>query len=418
MPKFLRAFVHLYQDAFRDLPREVWLLCAVFLVNRAGTMVLPFLSLYAIEDLGLSKGQAGFILAAFGLGSVIGSYAGGRLSNRLGPVRLLRWVLVLSGGAFLILGTLRTFPTLAVGIFVVATINDAFRPAAMAAVTDFTPMIRRTRALALVRLAVNLGMSLGPAAGGLLAGIDYRWLFLGDGITCWLAGLVLWFTLGRKEPPGYLQAQAKPGMNEAPEALEEGSPKGITAPRGALRDGPFLAFMALVFLLSTLVFQIVATLPLYYREVYGYTESRIGLLLGLNALLIVLLEMFLVRILEHRDHLRIFGFGCLLMGFGLGLMPFGASLPFVILTIVLWTFGEMVAFPFSNALVAQRAGEGASGEYMGVYTAMFAIAMLIAPAAGLWVYAHLGPRALWLGIGALGPVLLVASYLLAPRFRE
>ena len=413
MPSYLRSFFHLYQDAFRDLPREVWLLCAVFLVNRAGTMVLPFLSLYAIEDLGLSKGQAGLILGAFGLGSVIGSYVGGRLSNRLGPVRLLRWVLALSGGAFLVLGSLRTFPTLTAGIFMVAMINDAFRPAAMAAVTDFTPMIRRTRALALVRLAVNLGMSLGPAVGGLLAGIDYRWLFVGDGLTCWLAGLVLWFTLGPKEPAGHRRANA--GTKPDPEGA---SPEGITAPRSALRDGPFLALMVLVFLLSTLFFQIIATLPLYYREVYGYTESRIGLLLGLNALLIVLLEMFLVRILEHRNHLRIFGVGCLLTGLGLGLMPLGASLPFVILTIAIWSFGEMIALPFSNALVARRAGEGASGEYMGVYTTTFAIAMLTAPAAGLWVYAHLGPATLWLGVSAMGPVLLLASYLLAPQFQE
>ncbi len=179
-----------------------------------------------------------------------------------------------------------------------------------------------------------------------------------------------------------------------------------------------MAFMALVFFLSALFFQIVATLPLYYREVYGYTESRIGLLLGFNALLVVLLEMFLVRVLEHRDHLRIFGFGCLLTALGMGLMPLGTSLPFVILTLTIWSLGEMVALPFSNALVARRAGEGASGEYMGVYTAVFAVAMLTAPAAGLWVYANLGPDTLWFAVGALGPVLLLGSYLLAPRFRE
>jgi MFS family permease len=165
-------------------------------------------------------------------------------------------------------------------------------------------------------------------------------------------------------------------------------------------------------------FQVIATLPLYFREVYGFAENRIGLLLGLNAFLIVLLEMFLVRILEHRNHLRIFGMGCLLTGIGLGLLPLGSTLPFALLTILFWTFGEMVAFPFSNALVAARAGEGGSGEYMGAYTATFSVALLTAPAAGLWVYEHLGPEALWFGVGSLGAVLLVACLLLAPRFQK
>lgn len=407
MPRFLRTSIHLYVDAFRGLPREVWLLCGVFLINRAGTMVVPFLSLYAIDELHFTKGQTGGILAAFGLGSVLGSYFGGKLSDRLGAIRLQQWVLTLSGAAFLLLLVLRSYSGLAAGVFLVALISDAFRPAAMASVVELTPVARRTRALALVRLAVNLGMSLGPAVGGLLAEYDYRWLFVGDGVTCWLAALAL-FLFFRKRPRKLPVATSE----------EESGDSAVlpAVPRSAFRDLPFLALMGLVFLLSATFFQIIGALPIYLQEGYGLSEKRIGLLLGFNALLIVLVEMFLVRVLEHRNHLVTFGFGGLLTALGLGLLPHGSTWTFALFTVVVWTFGEMIALPFGNALVAQRAGEGSSGEYMGVYSATFALAMLTAPVAGLWIYDHWGAETLWTTVGAMGPLLLLGSLLLRPWY--
>ncbi|MCB1034117.1 MAG: MFS transporter [Acidobacteria bacterium] len=400
----LRSFGRGYVAAFRGIPRRVWLLCAVFFVNRAGTMVMPFLALYVVLEKGMTESQAASILAAFGLGSVVGSMSGGRLTRALSPIAVQKLTLLLAGGCFLLLTQLETFVSLALGVFATSLSADAFRPAAMAAVSEAAPPERRTRSLALVRLAVNLGQTVGPAAGGLLAAVDYRWLFVADGGTCWLAAGLLFLLL--------------PASKERMErvARPEGASVAAVGPP-ALRDRPFLAFMVVCFLVACIFFQLMGVYPLYLHEECGLPESLIGLLLGFNALMVVLLEMPLVHFLENRPLVRIFGRGAIFLGLGFGLLPLHCSLPFLVFTVLLWTLGEMVTLPFSNALVAQRAGEGRTGEYMGLYTAMFSVALLVAPPTGLWFYGRFGAVALWTMVGALGPICWLLCRWLEPRFR-
>jgi predicted MFS family arabinose efflux permease len=401
---WLTSLPQRYGRAFRGLPRETWLVCVGFLINRAGTMVVPFLALYATAELGYSKETASGLLVAFGLGSVLGSYLGGRLTARLGPLRVQKLSLVAAGGSFLLLGQLRSYPALLLGIFLVALASDALRPAAFTAVAEFSPMAVRTRAIALLRLMANLGISVGPAVGGMLAGWSYRWLFVADGITCWLAALFLHRALGSREPT----------PRERPATVPPPTRRSVWS------DRPYLAFLVVVFCLYGIFFQFIGTLPLYLNEAYSLPESRIGLLLSLNAVLIVLTEMALVSALETRDATRVFGLGCLLTCTGFALLPLGSTVAFAALTIIVWTVGEMISLPFGYSAAVARAdrnGSG-SGEYIGLHAAAGALAMFVAPATGLWVYAHLGPETLWYGIGILGPVLGLACLVLAPILKR
>ena len=113
-----QAFVlRLYADAFRGLPTVVWQLSIGLLINRAGTMVLPFLSLYLVRELGWKTADAATVLFAFGLGSVAGSYAGGVLCGRWDPVRIQVGSLVTSGAAFLALSQLQSLVTMTLGVY-------------------------------------------------------------------------------------------------------------------------------------------------------------------------------------------------------------------------------------------------------------------------------------------------------------
>ncbi|HHN74981.1 MAG TPA: MFS transporter [Acidobacteria bacterium] len=387
------VLVSVYREAFRGLPREVWLLSAAALINRAGTMVLPFLSLYLDEQLGFSKQTTGMLILAFGLGSVVGSYLGGWVSERLGPVRVQELSLLAGGSALMGLGRLETLPMLWVGLFVAAALGDAFRPALMAACADATAPESRTRALALVRLAINLGMGIGPAVGGLLAARNYQLLFLVDGLTCWAGAAMLWWTVGRIE-----RRQRKEESAAAPEPMA-----------AVWRDWPFMTFLALVFLLGLSFFQIFFTLPLYYHEVYGLSERTIGLAMSLNALVIVLVEMPLVRALERWNHLLVFGAGALLVGLGIGVLPLGRHLSLVIASTLVWTLGEMLSLPFSNGLVAARAGSGTSSRHMGMYSMTFSVAFVVAPPLGLAAYGAWGGDTLCLAIAGLGMVVLAGT---------
>ncbi|HEX5760989.1 MAG TPA: MFS transporter [Thermoanaerobaculia bacterium] len=392
-----RAVGGAYGAAFSGLPRTVWLLATVTLVNRSGTMVLPFLTLYLTERRGFTPTGAGGVMALYGCGAIAGAYLGGWLCDRLEAKRVMGGSLVLGGLGFLALGALRAKPAVAVGVFALSLVGEAFRPAVSSAMVRAAPPAARTRAYAMLRLATNLGMMIGPVAAGFLAARSYLWLFLADGGTCLAAALLLWLSFRER--------------GAAPAAAAERRPAAAASP---WRDGPYLAVVGLAALLSIVFFQLMSTYPLTLRADYGLSEAYIGLSYGINTLIIVLVEMLLVHGLRDRPPLRVAGLGALLVGLGFGLLPWGSGYAFVAATVPVWTLGEMLSFPMLQGWVAARAAGRAEGRYLGLFTLAFAIAFMVAPLTGTWVYQHLGPRALWSAVAVAG-VLLCAAFQLLDR---
>lgn len=392
----LRSILAAYREAFSGLDRPVWLLALTTLVNRSGTMVLPFLILYLTQKQGFETTDAGKALGIYGLGGVLGSYLGGWLCDRVPPRHVMVGALSLAGIGFITLGQLGSRPAILLTIFFLAVVGEGFRPANAAAVAAASPPELRTRAFALNRLAINLGMSLGPSIGGFLAMVSYDWLFLVDGATSLIAAAVLATALHLERG----EAAAEP----------RSAPK---AERSPWRDGPFLAMLVLFFLLAMITFQIASTFPLTLRDLYGFKEGQIGLVLAINTVIIVLFEMVLVHRVGALDALRLVGVGGLLFGLGMALLPYGTGLPFVAFTVVVWTVGEMLAFPMSSGAVANRAGEANRGLYMGLFTLSFEGAWVFSPILGTWVYHAYGAKTLWTGCGVVGLILLAGFYMVS-----
>ena len=188
----MKRLLTLYLNTFKGLSREVWWLALITLINRAGTMFIPFLSLYLTEDLSFSTSTVGSIMTAFGLGSVVGSWLGGKLTDKIGYYKIMVFSLIVSGLLFIYLQYLKTVISLSIGIFVLMLVADMFRPAMFVALSAYSKPENKTRSVTLIRLAINLGFSAGPAVGGLIiAGLGYNGLFWVDGITCILATLLL-----------------------------------------------------------------------------------------------------------------------------------------------------------------------------------------------------------------------------------
>ncbi len=396
-----RAIAAAYRDAFSGLSRTVWLLSVASLVNRSGTMVMPFLTLYLVSKRGFTTTQAGEVLGLYGAAAMVASYTGGWLCDRVSPVLVMKVSLALTGVSFLVLGQLRSRLAIAAMIFVLSLVGEAFRPANLAALAAATGPADRTRGFALLRLAINMGMTLGPTVGGFLALYDYGWLFVADGATCLAATGLLWLV---PSPLGGAKARS-----ERPPAGAGSSP---------WRDGPFLAMMGLMFLLATVVFQIVSTFPLTLRDLYGFSEARIGVTLAINTLIIVVFEMVLVHRLAARDRLEMVGLGAFFICAGLALLPLGTSFLFAAFTVVVWTMGEMLAFPVATAVVADLAKEESVGRYMGAFNFTFATSYVAAPLLGTWVYQAWGPRALWYGCGAVGAVIWAGFHALSRARRR
>ncbi|MBT8310858.1 MAG: MFS transporter, partial [Flavobacteriaceae bacterium] len=191
--------VKLYKDylkTFDGLSREVWWLSLITLINRAGTMVIPFLSLYLTKNMGFTLSDVGWIMSCFGLGSVAGSWLGGKLTDRIGYYHVMLFSLFSTGVLFIGLQFLSTFESICIGIFLVMLVADSFRPAMYVALSAYSKPENKTRSVTLIRLAINLGFSAGPAVGGLIiATMGYEGLFWVDGITCIIAGILLLYVL-------------------------------------------------------------------------------------------------------------------------------------------------------------------------------------------------------------------------------
>jgi len=261
------------------LPRDSWLLALATLVNRAGTMVIPFLALHFTRNLGFSAGQAGLALAAYGVVSLLTSPFAGRLSDRVGSQRILTLSLFLGGLGFWALPLLRTLPQVLAGMVVLSAVSEAMRPATLALVSDLAPPELRRQAFALNRLAINLGMSVGPALGGFLAARSFATLFWVDGATSIAASLVLLVFPLRV---GSVESHAA-----APPSL------------GAIADRR-LRYVILCLLPVILVFfQHEGPMPVWMVEDLGMPTQNFGLLFTINTLLIVFLEVRLNGLTAH-----------------------------------------------------------------------------------------------------------------------
>lgn len=375
----------------KELPRGVWVLFATTLVNRAGTMVLPFLILYLTRDLGFSASQAGLVLGCYGAGALVSAAVSGRLSDVLGPMRVIRDSLFGTGVILLLFPLARTFASVVAMTVALSLAAEAFRPASMAVVADLVKHGQRKPAFALTRLAINLGMSVGPALGGFLATVSFKFLFLVNGSTSLIAGLLLVVAL-RHTPIHHARAASE----------ADGVPAVPT--RRAWTDPRLLFFVAALFLLALVFFQHIAAMALYLVHDLHLTEIDYGLLFTINTLLIVALEVPLNSATAHWSHRRTLALGAFLTAAGFGALAFAWDFWSVTATVIVWTFGEMFFFPAMAAYATDIAPAARRGEYMGMTQMSISLAFAIGPWAGTAVLGAFGATTLWLAAFAVGLV--------------
>ncbi|MBT8269437.1 MAG: MFS transporter [Flavobacteriaceae bacterium] len=381
-----------YIATFKGLSKEVWWLALITLINRAGTMVIPFLSLYLTKDLDFSFSDVAWIMSAFGLGSVVGAYLGGKLTDRFGFYKVMIYSLFLTGLLFISLQFLNTFISLCLGIFLVMLVADSFRPAMMVAMSAYSTPENKTRSITLIRLAINLGFSAGPAVGGIIiTTMSYSGLFWIDGLTCILATLVLIRVLHPKKST----------------TLDEVK---VENPQPPKRDKAFIVFLVSMTLFGIIFLQYFSTIPIYYKDVHQLTEFEIGLLMGMNGMIIFLLEMPLIKGLEmgRRTKAELMLIGALLVGASFFVLNLTTWIGILIIGMLLMTVGEMIIFPFSNAFAMERASKGNQGEYLALYNISFSIAHIGGHNAGLQMIDYMGYENTWY----IMSIIAVASMLL------
>ena len=391
----IKKAIQSYLNNFKGFSREIWILTLITFINRAGTMVLPFLSKYLKENLHFSYSQVGWIMVSFGVGSMLGSWLGGKLSDKIGFYRIMIFSLLTSGLGFFLMQSITSFFGLCVAMFLLMSIADMFRPAMFVSLNVYAKPENRTRALTLVRLAINLGFAAGPALGGLIImNIGYKGLFWVDGITCILAILIFWIKV--KEKKGLLISK------EEKQSIESNR-------ESVFKDKPFWIFLVSCLISGILFFQLFTTIPLYHKEQFDLTEFQTGLLLTINGVLIFFLEMPIVGYVERNQisKVKMVTLGCLLMGISLFLLLLNIWVGILIIMMLFMTFAEMFVFPFSNSFAMSRAPKGHEGRYMAIFTMSYSLAHILSAKAGMGIIDYFGYQANWAFMGTLGIIAFV-----------
>lgn len=382
----------------RGLPGSVWIVFATTLVNRAGMMVVPFMVLYVTAYLGARPALAGLALTIYGIGGLVSGPIAGRLCDRFGPFAVLRGSLLVSGAILFVFPLARRFESFLIITFIWALVAEAVRPATLAALTSYVLPEQRKAAVAVNRLGINLGMSIGPALGGFLATVSYPLLFVADAVSSLAAGLVLSLLLAWR--PLHTVVATTPA---------ESTPDDRVGRVTVLDDPRAIVFLVGVLLVALVFYQHEASMPLFLVRDLHHRASFYGVLFAINTLLIVVLEVPLNLAMEHWAHRSALVLGATLFAVGFGSMAVLHSTAGLVLAAVIWTFGEMIAMPASGAYVADIAPTGQAGAYAGAYAATFSLAILIGPWAGTIILDRFGGTTLWcaaLGVGLLGALVL------------
>lgn len=385
------------RNAFDGLSREAWLLSLMLFINRSGAIILPFLGVYASEALHFSLIETGLILSCYGLGSVLSSILGGWLTDKFGHFKVQFLCQLLGGGMYFLFMNVNQFEHLAIGVFLLAVVNDCIRPANSAAVATYATPETLTRAFSLNRMAVNLGFVVGPVIGGILAAISYKWLFVANGVTGILAAIFFFAFFVNRQGEKMQQAN-----DEQPEAAPALSP---------YKDYPFLLFVFLCCCFAIIFYQLFSTLPLYYRQQYLLSEENIGLLMSFNGLIILLTEMFIVYfVARYIKKWTAVTAGILLLGVSFMLFNMVQHISVLLVSMLLFSISEILAMPFMSSIAAKRSESRNRGAYMGLFTVIYALPLVLSPFLGTSIVSQFGFTTLWWASGVLAVFTAAAIY--------
>ena len=409
--------------SFSGIPRVIWLLSGVSLINRTGTMVVCFLTIYLTQSLGFDLRSAGYVMVFYGIGTIFGLYSGGWLTDKMGYRNVQIWSLLLAGIAYIGTMYIREFWTMCGMTFLFAFFGDAFRPANQVAIRMNSDDATRTRAFSLLRIAVNAAVGIALIGGGFLVHLGWEYLFWVDGLTCFAAAIVVYFFIKEektaveisKGTPQYktekmlktednllendniLLENAFEIPQNADSNLIQTTPSNVE--KSAYKDADYLIFTFLTFISAIVFLQIMWTVPVFFKEVYHWNEAQIGIAASLNTIIVMTVEMPLIFRIEHLRspmwfvRLGVFCYGLAYIAF---FLPTSLAVLAVILYMIPISLGEIFVMPFSFSWATKRAGTVRQGEYMALYGMAYSVSNVLGPLMGTQVIAAYGYNTFWI----------------------
>ncbi len=379
------------RSTISEYPPQFWILvCQRFIGAMGGSLVWPFLTVYLRQRLDIPLTTVGILFAISSGVGLFSQAVWGPVVDRYGRkiamvAGLANEVVVMIG--FALLGSVGAYAVL---IAMSGLIEPASRIGSDAMIADLIEEEKRTGAYALLRMATNAGVAIGPAVGGFLAATSYLLTFSSAAVGATIALLLVIFFV----------KETRPQSSPAEEAGRVGGGYGYI-----LSDLSFIAFCLASVLLWMAYEPFMQVLPVYMKEGFGIPESGFGLIMTVNALMVVLFQFSVTRVTEKYSDAYVMAAGAFWTGLGAMAAIISNNVWLFLFSMVILTIGELIWAPTSISFVARIAPTDMRGRYMGVYGMVGGVAWGIGPIASGYVYDNIAPVGVWylaLGLAIVG----------------
>ena len=384
---------------YEEYPRKFWVLIGVYFIDRVGgSLIYPFLSLYITGKFGVGMTQVGVMLAIHSVSAFIGNLLGGALTDRFGRKSMLIVGLVSSASVSLSMGLVQDWTIFYLLVSLTGFLSHIGDPAASAMMADILPIEKRTDGYGVLRVAVNLAVTIGPAIGGLMAGVSYLLLFVMDCVVSGIAAIIVFFSLPETKP-------------EIPEGEIQASTLQTIKGYGIVfKDRLLLVIIVLTMFTAIVYLQINSSLSVYLRDLHGISAQQFGYILSLNAIMVVVMQFSITKQVKKFQPLWMMALGNVLYAGGFAMYGFVSGYPAFLFAMVIVTLGEMVIAPVIQTVVAFIAPHDMRGRYMAAFQIGRQSAAAIGPLVAGVILDHYNPHWLWYG-GGLICVTVAAGYL-------
>jgi len=390
------------RSTIAEYPGQFWILVfGTFIDRLGGALLFPFFTLYLTRKFEIGMTRVGLIFGMFAISSFIGSFIGGALTDRIGRKSMLIFGLVMSGLSSVLMGVIDDLTIFFVVVLLVGILSETGGPAQQALVADLLPEKQRAGGFGILRVAVNLAVTIGPLIGGLLASRSYLLLFISDAVTSVITAAIVYFALRETRP-----APAE----DVPQQSMGQTFKGYLT---VLRDTAFMWYLFASILMVLVYMQMNSTLAVYLRDSHGIAEQGFGYILSLNAAMVVLFQFAITRRISNFNPLMVMTVGTFLYAVGFAMYGFVGLFSLFLLAMVIITIGEMLVSPVGQAIAARLAPEDMRGRYMAVFGFSWLVPVAIGPFLAGLVMDYWDPDWVWYLAGIVGLAATGAYYWLA-----
>lgn len=388
---------------YRELPNTFWTLVGASFIDRlGGALVFPFFSLYITQKFHVGMTEVGTIMFFFSISSVVGGAIGGALADKYGRKSIIIFSLIMSATSTVLMGLVNDIRLFYGVAILVGVLADTGGPAHQAMTADLLPVEKRSTGFGVLRVSANLAVTLGPMIGGLLAGVNYLYLFLTDAVMSSITALVVFLLL----------PETKPQMTEAEKKDEPSFAQTIIGYMEVFKDRIYMTFILVSIAMVFVYIQMNSTLSVFLRDYRATPAQYFGYILSINAGMVVVLQFFVSRKISKYKPLVIMALGTVLYAIGFSMYGFVYTFPMFVLAMVIITIGEMMTVPTSQALVASFAPEDMRGRYMAAYGLSWVLPSALAPlTAGIVMDAGYA-NWVWWGGGILALITALAFWIM------